>query len=250
MKNANPESWIDLRRLPPGRVVLALRKMRKRATARGLGALVAEIDALLPVYEALVSAYRVFRAGQAQPEAEWTPQILALDLALDRDIVTLRDLLVALARGRDARAEAARRLVARHFQKDITYFTNQAVDVETVVVADLLGALAADAADIELASVGANVAAVRDSWTPFDQAIDAFEAAPRASYASLFAEHTAAHRGLCRLVAGLVREPDDAARAELLAPVAHHDAEVAEQLRRKKAVVDIDPNTAPEAGED
>ena len=162
MKTFQIESWVTFRRVTPGRRGHVARHIRRLARLYGLDDIVALCDAIIQAEDALLLQQQQFKAGQAlATEATWSPEVLALDVVLDRHLAELRNFLAALAvRVGTPRGDAAKVLLDAYFVQGLPYYTQQPIEEESARVGVLVVELAGKQAQVTLATADDMVADV------------------------------------------------------------------------------------------
>lgn len=251
MKKPHIEFWVSINRLPPGRRVRALQRLRRVAAAHAMAPVVALCDAAIVEGKAQLELVRKAQMAPAAPIASWTPEILALDVRLDRILADLRELLVALARRPQSRAgQVATALLNEHFAQGLAWYTQATIDQEDVRVAGLVEALTRDAAGVAAVhadDVVADLVAVHAEYA--EKVGEHDKALPSQTYAVFKASELAGHRALLEVVAEVLAAtralPEDerlARRGALLAEVAVQEAEVTEEIRARRRPTDVEPD--------
>lgn len=244
------ESWIDLRRSTAGRRGHSARKV-KAATSDPK--LIALCDRVITLDDALLTRQREYIRGRdTQTDALWTPEIIGADVTTDALVTELRNLVAAIGlRPRGARAAAAKALYEKYFAQGVAYFTNAPIEDGVARVRELLTSLAADAELVKTATVEETVAELVEAHAHLAKLVEAHSIGERVDVASLKRDALTNHRELLELVAYVfssTREVGDeaerlTARKVLLTSIAEQDAHIAEQLRLRKPLKDIDPVT-------
>ena len=251
MKKPHIEFWVSINRLPPGRRVRALQRMRRVAAGHGLGQVVALCDVAIVEGRAQLELVRKAQMTSAAPMGAWTPEILALDVRLDRIVADLRELLVALARRPQSRAgQVATALLNEHFAQGLAWYTQAPIDQEDVRVAGLVAALTQDAAGVAAVHAEEVVAELVGVHAEYADKVGAHDKAlPDQTYAVFRAGELAGHRALLEVVAEVLAAtrplPEDerlARRGALLAEVAVQEAEVTEEIRARRRPTDVEPD--------
>ena len=251
MKTYQNESWMNYRRLTPGRRSHIARKVRRVAVAHGLDFLVGLCDRIIQREAALLAKRQQFAAGLAlATEATWSPEVLSLDVTLDRLIGELRNFLAALAvRVGTPRGDAAAGLLERYFAQGLRYYTHQPVEEESARVGTLLAGLAADQAEVAVATAEDLVADVAATHGKYAALIESTVQAQRLRFDAIKADDLENHRALLGLLAEILVHTDrlgpagEALRRELLAEAVAQDAAVAALVRAKRVVAEVDPET-------
>ena len=256
MKGPEPESWMVLNRLTPGRRVFALRKMLVACLAFGLAELATRCETLIAENLLQLERWRVFKTGQAlTTAATWSPEVLALDVELDRLLSELRDLLAALGRStRTARGKAAKALYDAHFAVGLPWYTQVPIEDEDARVGELIRSLRSDPALLATATADEAVDDVALTHGRYAAQVVAHVKARRADYATVKAGELACHRALLELIAQVFTatfaapEAERAAqRAQILEELARQDEELSDIARARRSVHDVDPDSgAPE----
>lgn len=252
MKTFHIESWVTFRRITPGRRGHIARHVRRLARQYGLGDVVARCDAIIQAEDALLLQQQQFKAEQALATgATWSPEVLALDLVLDRHLAELRNFLAALAvRVGTARGDAAKALLDAYFVQGLPYYTLQPIEEEAARVGVLVTELAGKRAEVALATAEDMVADVTTTHARFAELVEHTVKAQQIAFDAIKTADLANHRALLGLFVEILahtgRLPEAeglALRAELLAEAAAQDAEVAAAIRARRPVVDVNPET-------
>lgn len=249
MKTYQLESWFSLHRFSPGRRAFCARRMREAQTSVMLGDVIALCDAIIAAEREQIAVQKAWREGQAAgPGGGWTPEILALDLVLDRLIVQLRDLLAALAVVPDDRGKAAQKLLTKHFAEGPTFYTHAIIEEEAERVGQLVDALSRTPEDVATATVQRLVADITAKHAEYAALVNAAKKPARTSFEEVKAVDLKNQRRFLRLVMLALNATDTDAgptpdRQLLLSIVAEQDADIAAAIRAKRAVKDVDPDT-------
>jgi hypothetical protein len=258
MKTFQIESWVTFRRVTPGRRGHVARHIRRLARLYGLDDIVALCDAIIQAEDALLLQQQQFKAGQAlATEATWSPEVLALDVVLDRHLAELRNFLAALAvRVGTPRGDAAKVLLDAYFVQGLPYYTQQPIEEESARVGVLVVELAGKQAQVTLATADDMVADVAATHAQLAALVEKTVKAQRIAFDAIKAADLANHRALLGLFVEILahtgRLPEAeglALRAELLAEAAAQDAEVAAAIRARRPVVDVNPETGAPVAE-
>jgi len=250
VKGHEPEHWIDVRRMPPGRRQVAYQQVAGRLPegASALAAVCAEGIAGEMAQSALTLK---FKGSQVTPDATkvWPARVLALDVSLDRHVGGLQDFISTMVRvfAGTPTGESWRKLALATFPAGATYYTAQVYAEEAARVATLLAeltepewsALVAEGAMREM------IAATGAVHAEYASEVSKFEQLDRVAWDDVKTQDLANHRRLCVLVAAIVHAyaADAATRSRLLAPIAQQDQEVYEAMRERRRVLDVDPAT-------
>ncbi len=248
MKQHEPESWIDLRRMPPGRRQVCFQQINERLPeGHALRALCAEGIAAESSQLALMLKFKGDQGDETN--RVWPRLVVDLDVALDRHVGGLQDFVATMVRvfGGKPAGEIWVQLLRATFPAGATYYTAQVYVEESARVATLLAELGKPA----WASVMAEgimrdmVATTREVHGQYAEAVAKFVELDMVTWDTVKAQDLANHRRLCVLLAGIVSSyaSDGAMRERLLQPVAHQDQEVYEALRDRRRVLDVDPKT-------
>ena len=256
MKSFEIESWTSVNRLTPGRRAYVARRIKDVALASEMKDVARLCDSVIVQEQTQLELLRRYGAEQAQAtSATWSPEILALDVALDRLLAQLRDTLAVLAmRPGSARGDAAKGLLERYFAQGVAYYTQQVIEEEVERVRELLVGLAADQAQVAGATVDDIVAEIVPLHGTYAEAVASFQRVARTNYQSVKDGDLANQRALLELVVQILAQtaalpPTErlARREALLAPVAAQDAEISALVRARRRIRDVDPETgAPE----
>jgi len=257
MKTYAIESWISLHRFTPGRRSYAARLMKTAARARNLDDVVALCDAIIASEKEQIALQKKWNNQQtAAPAGSWSPELLALDVVLDRQVGQLRDLLAALAAlGDSPRSRAAQTLLTAHFARGVAHYTQCIVEDEAARVGELVDALQAAPEDVASATVEESVAAVRATHTTYDALVHDTKPPALTSFKAVKDADLANQRRFLDLVTDVLaltrRLADgDAVRDALLATVVVQDAEIAAALRAKRKLKDVDPDSGTPTDDD
>lgn len=250
MKTHEPESWIEVRRMPPGRRQWAFTHVLARLpeSAPDLRAL---CEQGIAAESELLSYLLRFKGDQGtkDPSKVWPRAVVDLDAVLDRRIGHLQDFLRTMTAIFDGkpRGDTWQRLLQATFPAGATYYTAQPYVEQAARVKTLLNELASPAwAELTGESVVAEtIGALADAHGVYASAVSRFEQLDKVSWDHVKGLDLADHRRLCVLVAGVVSAfaNDEATRGRLLAPIAQQDQEVYEALRARRKVLDVDPST-------
>ena len=249
MKQHEPESWIDLRRMPPGRRQVCFQQVKEHLPPDA-NALRSQCDEGITAESQQLALMLKFKGDQADDTNRvWPRAVIDLDVALDRHVGGLQDFIATMVRifGGKPAGEVWVKLMQATFPAGATYYTGQVYVEESARVATLLAELAKPA----WASVTAEgimrdtIAMLAEVHGQYAEAVTKFVQLERVNWDSVKDQDLANHRRLCVLVAGIVSTfaADGATRQRLLAPVARQDQEVYEALRDRRRVLDVDPNT-------
>ncbi|MFO0749472.1 MAG: hypothetical protein U1F43_27955 [Myxococcota bacterium] len=251
MKSHEVENWISVRRMPPGRRQWALKnalaQLPESATElRALASDGVEADG------SLISLLLRFKSGQAGPDARlWPPEVVNLDVLVDRKVGDLCDLFRTLASLFASKPKGAlwQRLLAATFPLGAAYYTAKPYIEEAAAIAALKAEIGKpEWADlIREALVQEALAELDEVYLPYAALVAKFVSSDRVTWEEVKALDLANHRRLCLVVAGIQRElaGDVDVRKAALEPIARQDQEVYEYLRDHRKPEDIDPATAP-----
>ena len=250
MKRFHLESWISVRRFISGRRSFCAYTIRPKADALGLVLVVELCDAIIAGEKGQQVLQSRWQTVNGVPIV-WSPELVALDVTLDRQLAELRDLLAALAVGSSDRAKAARRLYKKHFEKQgVAYYTQTIYEEEAERVGALVTQLGEpeDAADVVTATADEQVALVTASHVKYAALVRNPERPPRMAFDELKQVDLLNHRRFLRLVVKVLDLTEGTADGEeqrkaLLAIVEEQDEEVAAELRAKRKIQDVDPVT-------
>jgi len=248
VKRSQLEAWINVRRFISGRRSFCAYTIRPKAQAFGLDAVGGLCDAIIAAEQQQQVLQSRWQTVNGVPVV-WSPELVALDVTLDRNVAELRDLLHALSAGGSDRAKAAKRLYAKHFDKQgVAYYTQAIYEEEAERVGALVSQLAAegDAADVTGATVEEHFATLRDTHVAYAALVRNPERPPRMAYDELKTTDLVNQRRFLALVVKILDLTEGTAdglaqRKELLAIVEEQDAEVFAELRAKRKVRDVDP---------
>ena len=250
MKRHEPEQWIDVRRMPPGRRQVAYQQVAGRlpedatvlanVCAEGVAAEAAQLALMLK-----------FKGGQITPDATkvWPARVVDLDVSLDRHVGGLKDFIETMVRvfGGTPGGASWQKLAVATFPAGATYYTAQVYAEESARVATLLAELAKP----EWAGLVAEgimrdmIAALAAVHAEYASEVSKFEQLERVTWDEVKAQDLANHRRLCVFIAAIVHgyAGDATTRERLLAPIAQQDQAVYEALRDRRKVLDVDPTT-------
>lgn len=250
VKDQAPESWIDLRRMPPGRRQWAFRQVGGRL-AESDTELRALCDAGAAAEAEQLALMLRFKGDQSakDPTRVWPRAVVDLDAALDRQVGHFQDFVRSMIGVFDGkpRGELWQRLSRATFPAGASYYTSQPYVEEAARVKTLLDELAKpDWAELTgEAIVRETLTALAETHGRYAGEVAKFDQLDKVSWDKVKELDLANHRRLCVLVATIVARhaADGDVRARLLAPIAQQDQQVYEALRERRRVLDVDPAT-------
>ena len=251
------EEWVHLRRSTPGRRAHAGAQVARALHARNQPALAAQFEALRPSELNQIERMRLYQAAQAlTTDATWTPEIVAQDVAVDRLVVELKDLLEVNARRPGTpRGDAAKTLHDDLFAQGAAHYTQQNFAEESLRIAHLLNWLAQRPALVQLATADDVVAELKAAHTTYATLLDTASKAARADFEVVkqgeLTNQRAYLEAIVQVLAWTATLPEgerEAAREEVLRSVVEHDAAIAAALRARRKVVDVNPESGQPEG--
>lgn len=247
------QPYFSLRQLPTGRLVFSLKSMEKEARKHGLSKLVESIEnAIRHGQETLdqEAAWEVVRTKRNTRRGD----AMLIDNRLDRKLVGME----AVVRGHTAGSEdsprtlAAKRLHQELFPTGVGFFTRQSFEIQLERTARLLNKCRTTlAGDVEILGLDDHLNSIEDLN---QQLRTELEKGPpeQVTWDQVRASRTEGHELLLGIVAQILgcywqRTPEiTAIREELLAEYNRQSQIVAESRRRKRPVLDVNPDTGEE----
>jgi hypothetical protein len=240
-------AFIKLHRFSTGRRIVAMRKVDAVARQRGDGDIEAHLQRGL-AHDQVTRRYDLQWAGRPRGVVPIRP----IDIVADNILTALRDAVVNLKRVAppgDPLLQVAAAFLERIYPGGLTTVTQaqapeQLAAMETIVEL-LQGELAADVEQLAVGIYARHLFAVVPRYR---EAVEGSK--ERLRYKDVEAQRKRGQEYLEETVAmilGTYHRHDDAeharARAELLAPIVEQNEAIRQYLRRRRRVVDIDPDT-------
>jgi hypothetical protein len=247
---------VQIRKLTPGRAAFAARLVRDLVHDGGEQEIAAEANQLITSAHAALTKRRAWAKGRAAASAARAGgKAVELDNQIDRLVSAIYNNAQSFLRSmneKEPEAVKAQELVSELFPRGAIDITHRAFEDEAaavnLLVKDLQGRLASHAETLGLTPLVRQLASANATFT------DALGQTPAGTVS--YDVVTAAENDTQELLAGLVisimskyRGTEEAAvtrRSQLLAPILEQDARVADALRRRRPVADVDPDTGRE----
>ncbi len=239
----------SLHRLPAGRRLFALRKVRSLAASDQ--AVVALVDDAI-AHDTKVLELRGQWLVTRDVRKKYPARLVELDIEHDRIVSSMAAVAQGLSSGMEEDTPigaAARRVAQRVFGAGVGPLTQvdfvQQRESTNTWLALLDGELADDVVLIGLAPMRDRLALVNKE---FGQILDAFQPEVKVTYDAWRTEDRLGQEKLLRVVAVIAgkycgaRPGDDDMRTKLLAPILDQNDAVADTYRRRRPVTDIDPD--------
>ncbi len=247
---------IDLRdvfrvyqRFPSGRMLYATTRMKAAVTPEDGPEIPAALDATIDAARAVRRAEMARRALAKRPT--FGPVAVSLDHDIDRVVNGIANVATTYqdALGPDTElGAAAQRVVQAVFPRGVREVTGLPYVEEATTVADLLARLSPDgdlAQEAQLLHLQPLVQQAQDILARFQRELDARPSG--VSWAQIQDLRATAHQRLLEVVARIVGRyptPADAeARTRLLSPLWAQQQVLNDSYRRRRGLVDVDPET-------
>lgn len=232
--------------LTPGRCIFALMQLRQRAAARGLDALLPDID------QAIAYNYLVLERKQARRRKKQNAR--PIDREIDRIIALIYSRLDSFSKDVTTPELAAltTTLLQTLFPEGVGAHVKLPYSEQAGANEQVLAELAKEQYQSLIAQLGLQplIARLGALNTEFREVLGASIAALKPT-TSLREDTSRGHDLYLQIIAKIVGqfsgEADADARADLLGPVLSQDAEIRAHRRRRRRIVDVDPTTGEPA---